>query len=71
VNNGDAIGIKWAAADTGVSIVSLPPNITPTTPAAPGVIFTVKQVTNVQSISANWQQTINSYSMFVLNCFWG
>jgi hypothetical protein len=57
VNNGDAIGIKWAAADTGVSIVSLPPNTTPTTPAAPGVIFTVKQVTNVQvpgSITSNY-----------------
>jgi hypothetical protein len=57
VNAGDAIGIKWAAADTGVSIVSLPPNTTPTTPAAPGVIFTVKQVTNVQvpgSITSNY-----------------
>jgi hypothetical protein len=57
VNAGDAIGIKWAAADTGISIVSLPPNTTPTTPAAPGVILTVKQVTNVQvpgSVTSNY-----------------
>ena len=48
VNAGDSIQIKWAAADTGVSIESLPPNITPTTPAAPGVIITVKQVMYTQ-----------------------
>jgi hypothetical protein len=50
LNAGDSIQIKWAAADTGVSISSLPPNITPTTPAAPGVIITAKQVTNVQLV---------------------
>jgi hypothetical protein len=57
VNAGDAIGIKWAAATTGISIVSLPPNTTPATPAAPGVILTVKQVTNVQvpgSVTSNY-----------------
>lgn len=57
VNSGDSISIKWNAAATGISISSLPPNVTPTTPAAPGVIITVKQVTNVQvpgSVTANY-----------------
>ena len=50
VNGGDVVKIKWNAADTGIQIDSLPPNTTPATPAAPGVIVTAKQVTNVQLV---------------------
>ena len=43
---GDIIGLKWNASNVGVTIDSLPANTTPSTPSAPGVIVTVKQVTS-------------------------
>lgn len=48
-NAGDYVRLAWAATATGVAITTDPAGTAPTTPVVPGVIVTVKQVSNIIS----------------------
>ena len=48
-NAGDYVRLAWAATATGVSITTDAVGTTPTTPVVPGVIVTVKQISNIIS----------------------
>jgi hypothetical protein len=48
-NAGDYVRLVWAATATGVEITSDAAGTTPTTPVVPGVIVTVKQISNIIS----------------------
>ena len=48
-NAGDYVRLAWAATDTGVEITTDAAGTTPATPVVPGVIVTVKQISNIIS----------------------
>jgi len=48
-NAGDYVRLAWAATATGVEITTEAVGTTPTTPVVPGVIVTVKQISNIIS----------------------
>jgi hypothetical protein len=48
-NAGDYVRLAWAATDTGVEITTDAAGTAPATPVVPGVIVTVKQISNIIS----------------------
>ena len=59
VSANDYYELIWQAENTSVSLEYIPPGTTPTSPAAPSVIVTAMQVTNVQAATLSGNLTGN------------